>query len=791
MPRVVINEYYAQRDNDPNDLTLVPATKTYTANNYYRVNIWAELANVFPTESASADPQQGAALLYNTQGGYAIYQLVVCQQAALANFASRRSAISNIRNANNFAGVPNIWIANPASNPPTQPLPPLATPPMTPPYNTPTTSYPQISSLSSWGTNTPQGLAKPPNTIAPGFGSYKDATQSNQGFYVVGPTLPTAPAAVTTALAGSVTNLPTIYTDPALSFPIPQGSDPTTPGSNFQPALLLQRLANPYLPPNYSTANPLTYNPYITIDYVARVNVNDGRIFSTAGMIPAGTLPAMTARPAWGKLQPFASYYPASGVGANGQWVAQAPNPPPVNQPLNTFYRHNGVESNPPPASPNKTLTVPFDVQYHPDRVPISLGDLLHVSSFKPHEFTQQFVDGNGTKFMHRAPWTDQSSHINRLWELLTISGRTNGPARGGRIPGKININGIWDQTVLQALCDAQGANQFTSAQVGAIWSALLTNRSPDQDPTTKSNMPGGNSLPFWAMGMGYTTTNDLIMVNSATPTPALRDINTTLLRPSTNSIVTDTNQLRMLEPTNATVQPSPPNTSPTEMIQRYELLSKILGNTTTRSNVFAVWVTFGFFKVTNPNTRPIQFGAEYVWPSSQAPIRHKYFAIIDRSQLQVWPTYDNTNQPVAQFGGNGVASISVTATTGSPTFTPLTPINLMDKYGNALTTITNPNTNQTWTLQAGSVLTFDPGMPVSVDQNTKIRTGEETVVVQNDPTSGKLSARFYNSHTAGGKNAGSVNSGAIVISRGNPGPWTQYDPTQDPYVVPYAAKIN
>ncbi len=29
------------------------------------------------------------------------------------------------------------------------------------------------------------------------------------------------------------------------------------------------------------------------------------------------------------------------------------------------------------------------------------------------------------------------------------------------------------------------------------------------------------------------------------------------------------------------------------------------------------------------------------------------------------------------------------------------------------------------------------------------------------------------------------------AIRRGDSGPWTRYDPTQDPYVVLYAAKIN
>ncbi len=81
-----------------------------------------------------------------------------------------------------------------------------------------------------------------------------------------------------------------------------------------------------------------------------------------------------------------------------------------------------------------------------------------------------------------------------------------------------------------------------------------------------------------------------------------------------------------------------------------------------------------------------------------------------------------------------------------------------------------------TWTIQAatptvpGSMLVYDPG-----------QANEETVEVQ-----AGYSATFQYAH----------NQGAIVISRGHPGPWNlpgvfKYDVTQDAQVVPYWVIID
>jgi hypothetical protein len=67
---------------------------------------------------------------------------------------------------------------------------------------------------------------------------------------------------------------------------------------------------------------------------------------------------------------------------------------------------------------------------------------------------------------------------------------------------------------------------------------------------------------------------------------------------------------------------------------RRNELLAKISGNSTTRSHVFAVWVTVGFFRV-EPGTENYKvplLGSEVNAETGQ-PTRHRAFFIVDRSQ--------------------------------------------------------------------------------------------------------------------------------------------------------------
>jgi hypothetical protein len=212
---------------------------------------------------------------------------------------------------------------------------------------------------------------------------------------------------------------------------------------------------------------------------------------------------------------------------------------------------------------------------------------------------------------------------------------------------------------------------------------------------------------------------------------------------------------------------------------QRSELLRKILNNLTTRSNVYGVWLTIGFFQVTNDSVRPIQLGAE-IGKSENRQVRHHMFAIVDRSNLQLWPTID----PNAATAGTAMVRASAAITlpsqtnnngtggTGTPTTLTQTyvtaTISLINSSGTAITTVTNPYTGSTWTPGANTVLTYDPDTD-----------NEETVFVVSN--GGTLQGTFYKNHAAN----------CPVISRGNPGPWLRYDPRFDPGVVPYFTVID
>jgi hypothetical protein len=132
---------------------------------------------------------------------------------------------------------------------------------------------------------------------------------------------------------------------------------------------------------------------------------------------------------------------------------------------------------------------------------------------------------------------------------------------------------------------------------------------------------------------------------------------------------------------------------------QRFELLTKIFNNLTTRSNCFAVWCTVGYFEVVDDTTRPVTIGPEFGLAQGQN-VRQRFFAVVDRTNLTLG--YGQTAALSGIVAANGPPQTltveAVQGTIGGPTVSTTVP----------------------WNIQAGMNVVIDLGLPT-----------EETLVVQ------------------------------------------------------------
>lgn len=427
-------------------------------------------------------------------------------------------------------------------------------------------------------------------------GTSVPALLAPQGFFLLGPPDADAREAIAPPVVPAQTLL---LRSPSLAFPV-RFLPPDTLAPDYRRSgitVLLRRLANPYLPPNPfptigGVVNP-SYNPYQTIDYLAGVPINNA------------TLPGAIYS-SWGKRQPY-----AADLSQDAPQIAN----------VSLATQHTlGRPNFPVPLSGH------YDWLVHLDRPLISPMELLQVSACPPYQLTQRFMGrdpltGVIIPFAQRVPWFDEDNRLYRLFAFLKTQWNSAG---NGRIAGKININTIWDPETLLALCDPQPGNHFTAADIYnagnprdplTVYGRLLSLRTP-------AGAPGPADKPFLSLAVGHSPKpGDGTYPPGGDPLfPRGSGINDTLLR----SAVAD----------GAMKTPRLFETPGDHPYLRFELLTKLFNNLTTRSNVFAVWLTVAFFEVVDATTRPVKLGAEINRAESRHR-RHRMFAVVDRTTLR------------------------------------------------------------------------------------------------------------------------------------------------------------
>jgi hypothetical protein len=827
LPKVALNEVLVEY------ALPAPPPKTVT------INVWTELINTMPAPASfppTVDPNDAlpiplavAAGALPAQTAYAPYRVVVAGK-------------------DTNGGGP-LWTRL------VNGTPPPAGPPFIP-YNNDnvlgannpanTRSYTDQGAASgflsgnTWQWNgTAWGAAVVPTNIGPGQ------------FFILGPgpdkaaNFPDAAKTIPTNM-GLSNALPT--KDMTYTANVNTANGQLLPPDNAPLTVLLRRLANPRLPYNpYLTAPAggppapaptlqypaLPYNPYITIDYMESIPLN--------GYNPAN-LPGKPYYASRGKRQPYGAYTDAA-TAANSQVVDQGPGlqgrKPPITD--HTFGNLN-IQGYNTTVNPPVALTFPYDWLVHLDRQLVSPVELLHVSGYHPHELTHKFIlpDPNPlnppnpvqpwqawVKYKHLAPWFDQSSRLYRLLELIESGDRAYGMQPSGRRPGRININTVWDKEILMALLDPQTANSFNEAVSGDVtqmFNYLMLGRTPNIATTGLS----AGDRPFWGMGMGN--------IPFATPPgPPAPDqffangsgINDTFLRvqnpagvlPSAqdptggSDPVTGRPLPRLFEHPRAL---NPLGVNGVDQVLghpyfRYEPLNKIYNNLTTRSNVFAVWCTMGYFEVLDDSTRPVKLGAE-IGKAAGTNIRHRFFGVVDRTEMVI---ARNIIQSAPGLSGTVVATIKnptpPPATIPVPQNQPglqwvqldLTNPNVVYNYSANPTqnivsglTPTASGRNVAWTIKPGTVLVVDRGTIneewIQVIDISPTGQSPPNPVPPNPQLAAYIQAVFLRPHGFDIP-SGSFNGGFTITQPGNPGPQPPIDVRdyQHAPVVPVSVNLN
>jgi hypothetical protein len=391
--------------------------------------------------------------------------------------------------------------------------------------------------------------------------------------------------------------------------------------------LLLERRMNPDLP-----NLPLSANPWIVVDS----NLVTQRPF----MLLEADASEMDVRMKLANLTSLQRNQPLDGATTN--MVAHTGDPA-----TGMSFRFNSIK----PASSevngnNRGTVTPFNLtQMHFNRDFASVAELLSVPLRSPRHLTRSIVGaGRVPETQRRAATgpdmagpmflmpthptnTNFNNHWHRLLGLVEVPTRMHrqlgNPLNFTRVPGRLNVNTMRHPEVMAGLIDepqlhfeperqqAPGVDSNANGTIDGVRDRNTTGTTPRDywfdtlltrdgvDPISGLVLPGTTaSRPFRDAGIltgGGASSQDSLMrahPNSTTSTP-----NT----PATDRHLFDTG-----------VQLGGNNSS-TNYYLKNRLLSKLTGNTTTRSNVFFVYLTVRFHEVyEDPATGAARIGGRF-----------------------------------------------------------------------------------------------------------------------------------------------------------------------------------
>ena len=185
------------------------------------------------------------------------------------------------------------------------------------------------------------------------------------------------------------------------------------------------------------------------------------------------------------------------------------------------------------------------------------------------------------------------------------------------REPGRINLNTIYNQYVFKGLMAG-----FPAMTTNAFWQKFVASRQGNTAATNNvlgyvSGMPSEFACPFRSFG-GYTYSPSDVQTKLAS------EINCTLLRADPATASRPLFQFDSGSFSSYAADYNDPERNP---FFRYQSLARLGNLVTTRSNVYAVWITVGYFEVTSAGKLGQELGVD-----TGEIDRHRAFYIFDRS---------------------------------------------------------------------------------------------------------------------------------------------------------------